>query len=114
MGKVAAPVISKLVKGIVYDNTEMPIPGANVLNLSTKTTIITDFDGNFSIEAKQGDTLEVFFVGYDSQRIVIKDRENMSKKITLKPAPAMMGDVYVEYERSFFGRIFHSIGNIFR
>ena len=43
------------VKGVIQDSDLMPIPGANVIVKNTNTGAISDFDGNFSIEAAQGD-----------------------------------------------------------
>ena len=48
----------KTVTGVVSDELG-PVAGANVVNQSTKAGTITDFDGNYSISAKQGDVLVV-------------------------------------------------------
>ena len=47
-----------LVKGNVIDNYELPFPGSQVINLRTNKKAITNFDGNYSIIAKLGDTLK--------------------------------------------------------
>jgi TonB-linked SusC/RagA family outer membrane protein len=52
----------KTVTGVVSDDLG-PVAGANVVNQSTKAGTITDFDGNYSISAKQGDVLVVSFAG---------------------------------------------------
>ena len=52
----------KTVTGVVSDELG-PVAGANVVNQSTKAGTITDFDGNYSISAKQGDVLMVSFAG---------------------------------------------------
>ncbi len=48
-----------------------PLPGATVLVQGTNDFATTDFDGNFTIEAAQGATLEVSFVGYTTQQVPV-------------------------------------------
>lgn len=52
----------KTVKGTVSDDLG-PAAGANVVIKGTKVGTTTDFDGNFTISAKEGDVLEISFVG---------------------------------------------------
>lgn len=52
----------KTVSGVVSDQSG-PIPGANVVIKGTKNGVQTDFDGKFSIKAKEGDVLVASFVG---------------------------------------------------
>ncbi|MNE47824.1 hypothetical protein D3C80_1422500 [compost metagenome] len=39
-----------IIKGKVTDQSGSPLPGATVMAKGTKTAVLTDFDGNFSIE----------------------------------------------------------------
>jgi iron complex outermembrane receptor protein len=55
------------VSGIVKDGTGEPVIGANVLVKGTTNGTITDFDGNFRLEANKGDIISVSFIGYQSQ-----------------------------------------------
>lgn len=57
------------VKGHVKDATGEPIIGANVLVKGTATGTITDFDGNFTLNAPQNATLSITFVGYKNVEI---------------------------------------------
>jgi TonB-linked SusC/RagA family outer membrane protein len=52
----------KTISGVVSDQSG-PIPGANVVIKGTKNGVQTDFDGKFSIKAKEGDVLVASFVG---------------------------------------------------
>ena len=52
------------VKGKVVDETGMPMIGVTVKVKGGKAASVTDFDGNFQIAAKQGDNLEISYVGY--------------------------------------------------
>ncbi len=49
----------------------MPLPGATVLVKGTKNGTTTDFDGNYTIKAKQGDVLEVSYVGYKTKSVTV-------------------------------------------
>ncbi|MCP9200889.1 SusC/RagA family TonB-linked outer membrane protein [Gramella sp. GC03-9] len=53
----------KTVTGTVTDSDGLPLPGVNVLIEGTNTGTQTDFDGNYSIQAEQGDVLVFSFVG---------------------------------------------------
>ncbi len=62
----------RTVTGKVADaNDGFGIPGATVTIKGTTTGTITDFDGNFSIQANENDVLVVSFVGYESQEITV-------------------------------------------
>jgi TonB-linked SusC/RagA family outer membrane protein len=52
----------KTVTGVVSDELG-PVAGANVVNQATKAGTTTDFDGNYSIKAKQGDVLVISYAG---------------------------------------------------
>lgn len=70
-----------VVKGIVKDTTGEPIIGANVIVKGTTNGTITDFDGNFLLNANKGDIIIISFIGYRSQEaqaaasmnIILKD-----------------------------------------
>jgi iron complex outermembrane receptor protein len=57
------------IKGHVKDVTGEPIIGANVLVKGTSNGTITDFDGNFVLNAPQNSILVFSFVGYKSAEI---------------------------------------------
>ncbi len=54
------------VKGHVKDATGEPIIGATVRVAGTQTGVVTDFDGNFQVQANQGQTLNVSYIGYQA------------------------------------------------
>ena len=58
------------VSGNVVDQDGQPIPGVTILdeNDNTKGTV-TDFDGNFTISVPSDGSLNVSFIGYESQTI---------------------------------------------
>lgn len=90
------------VKGIVLSGDTLPdggiskepLIGATISNKRTTLGAITNLDGHFGLPACIGDTLEVKYVGYESQTIVVT--ENMRDvEITLAPYQALMGEFVV-------------------
>ncbi|MCK0161685.1 TonB-dependent receptor [Allomuricauda sp. F6463D] len=59
------------VTGTVYDDQNVPLPGASVLLKGSTIGVITDFDGNYSIEAKNGDILVFSYVGFNTQEATV-------------------------------------------
>ena len=57
------------VSGVVKDNLGEPVIGASVLIKGTTTGTITDFDGNFTLQANQGDIIAISFIGYKTQEL---------------------------------------------
>ena len=56
----------KNVTGTVTDEDGVPLPVATIVVLETNEGVSTDFDGNYSISAEEGQTLQFSFVGYQS------------------------------------------------
>lgn len=63
-------VEKRVVKGLVLEaKTSEPLVAATVINKARKCGTLTDFDGNFCIEAEKEDSLTVSFYGYVTQRL---------------------------------------------
>ena len=59
------------ISGTVLDDQSQPLPGVSVAIKGTNQGTVTDFDGNYSIEASLGQTLVFTFVGFDAREIEI-------------------------------------------
>ena len=59
------------VSGTVTDDSSLPLPGVTIVVKGTTTGAVTDFDGNYSIAASNGDVLVFSFVGYDTQEVTV-------------------------------------------
>lgn len=80
------------IKGTVVDETGLSVIGASVVVKGTTNGCVTDIDGNFSLNAKPGDILEISFVGY--QTLTVKaTAQPMS--IVLKEDSEMLDEVVV-------------------
>ncbi|RZK66617.1 MAG: hypothetical protein EOO92_25060, partial [Pedobacter sp.] len=62
-------------------STDGPLPGATVVVKGTKTGVITDPNGKFSISAPANGTLVISIVGYDSQELTIGQANTYEVKL---------------------------------
>ena len=61
------------VSGLVTDESGVPLPGATVVVDQTNNGTTTDFDGNYSISASNGQSISISFVGYKTINILVAD-----------------------------------------
>ncbi len=66
------------VRGTIKDVTGEPIVGASILLQGTTSGVVTDYNGNFSIQAPGNGTLVISYVGYLTQTISINNRNIIS------------------------------------
>lgn len=67
------------VEGKITDASDgSAITGASILVKSTTRGTISDVNGNFSIDAAQGETLVISFIGYQSQEITLDNQSTLS------------------------------------
>ena len=59
--------------GTITDESKLPLPGANIVIKGTSKGTISDFDGNFTIEAKPDDILQISYLGYESREVKISN-----------------------------------------
>ncbi len=71
---------TKKIKGTVTDAMG-PVIGANVLEKGTTNGVITDFDGNFTLDVKPGATLVISFIGYTTQEVVVGNQSTINVKL---------------------------------
>ena len=80
-------------KGVVVDATGETVIGASVVVKGTTNGTITGIDGDFSLSGvKQGDVIQVSFVGYLTQEIKFKGE---SLKIILQEDSQTLQEVVV-------------------
>ena len=59
------------VKGTVLDESQLPIPGANVVIKGTTVGTITTGNGEFTMNAADGDVLQVSYIGYNTEEVTV-------------------------------------------
>ncbi len=67
---VSNVILAQEVNGVVTDETG-PLPGVSIVVKGTTIGTTTNFDGQYSINAGNGDTLIFSYVGFDTQRIKV-------------------------------------------
>ncbi|MCK5782459.1 MAG: TonB-dependent receptor [Flavobacteriales bacterium] len=92
VGNIAFAQTSQLA-GVVYDESNEPIPGASVIVKGTTIGTATDFDGNFTIKVEENSTIEVSFIGYTTYSTKVGTQTNVS--ITLQPDAAALDEVVI-------------------
>lgn len=68
----------KKVTGTVKDANGEPIIGATVVEKGTTNGTVTDFDGNFVLEATEGTSLEISYIGYKTQHLTADSGKTLS------------------------------------
>ena len=84
----------KKIKGTIKDSAGEPIIGANVI-LKGDATVgsITDIDGNFDLSVPSNATLQVSYIGYNTQDIPVGNKSFLN--ITLKEDTETLDEVVV-------------------
>jgi TonB-linked SusC/RagA family outer membrane protein len=82
-----------IIKGTVNDENGEPVIGATVKVKETQKGTITDFDGNYSIEAASNATLVFSYVGYVTQEVKVGGKSTLN--ITMKEDNTTLNDVVV-------------------
>ncbi|MFY0715244.1 TonB-dependent receptor [Seonamhaeicola sp. NFXS20] len=82
----------KTIRGIIVDESGVPLPGATIVLKGTTNGVSTNFDGEFSIEAELGETLKISFLGYETKEVLI-DSDYIS--ITLKTNNSLLDEVLI-------------------
>lgn len=73
------------IKGTVVDATGETLIGASVKVAGTTNGVVTDLDGNFTLNCKPGATLEVSYVGYKTMTVKAADGMKSRCKRMVKP-----------------------------
>ena len=92
--EVAEVQQSKVVKGHVVDS-DGPLIGATVLVKGTKSSAVTDANGNFTVTAKPGATIIISYVGYNT--LEVSADANLSRLVMVEDTNTMNEVVVIGY-----------------
>lgn len=70
-----------VIRGIITDENNEPLPGVSVLLKGTTTGTVTGDGGRFTISANKGQTLVISFIGYNTREVVIGAEPNLSLQL---------------------------------
>ena len=78
------------ISGSVTDDSNQPIPGANIIIVGTSTGTVTDFDGNFSLTSNQNPPFNVraSSVGFETVTLQV-DSNNQKLSFILKEGTSL-------------------------
>ncbi len=79
--------------GAVTSEDGQPLPGVNVLIKAANNGTVTDFDGNYTINASKGDKIEFNYLGFSTQVIAVTGQKTIN--VTLKQDTESLADVVV-------------------
>ncbi|MCR9227881.1 MAG: TonB-dependent receptor plug domain-containing protein [Flavobacteriaceae bacterium] len=78
LNETPKPSAQRTINGTVKDDMDQPLMGANVRVMGSTNGVITDFDGNFLIQATNGDVLEFSYIGMQTQTYTVQDQDSIS------------------------------------
>ncbi|WP_276866991.1 SusC/RagA family TonB-linked outer membrane protein [Bacteroides heparinolyticus] len=84
---------ARKITGRVVDVSGQPIIGASVLVKGSGTGAVTDIDGNFTVSAPVGSTLEISFIGYKAATVKVTNASSYA--ITLQDDSQALDEVVV-------------------
>ena len=83
----------KNITGTVIDENNDPLIGVSVTVAGLKGGVITDIDGKFLIQASEGETLVLSYLGYTTQKVQVKKENQYS--LQMRPDEQMIKEVVV-------------------
>ncbi len=90
------------VHGVVVDEFQEPVIGASVALKGTKTGVVTDVNGKFTLYSASGKTLVITYVGYERKEV--KAADGMTVELT--PASESISEVVVTGMQQMDKRLF--------
>lgn len=99
------------VRGVIKDETGEPIIGATVRVKGQSEGTVSDFDGNFSLDVTSDNTLQISYIGYQTQEFAVGKQHHFS--IVLEEDKKILNEVVViGYGTQKKGDITSSVGSV--
>lgn len=83
----------RIVSGTVSDTHGRPLLGVNIYVVNKSIGVVSDFDGNYSINAEEEDTLVFSYIGFVSNEVVLSSNKNVN--INLEEDQSQLDEVIV-------------------
>ena len=100
----------QVVTGTVTDQDGMPLPGATVVIKGTATATTADFNGNYTINATDGNLLIYSYVGYSIQEVRFRNQSTIN--ISLETDTSLDEVVVMGYQTKKRSEITSSVSTI--
>lgn len=99
------------VRGVIKDETGEPIIGATVRVKGQSEGTVSDFDGNFTLDVTDNNTLQISYIGYQTQEFAVGKQHHFS--IVLEEDKKILNEVVViGYGTQKKGDITSSVGSV--
>ena len=82
------------ITGRIIDSTGEPLIGVSIIEKGTTNGTITDWDGNYTLNAPTGATLQYSYIGYQSVEMVVEAGKTVID-LTMKEDTEMLDEVVV-------------------
>lgn len=82
-----------LVEGTVIDTEGIPIPSVNVIERGTSNGVLTNFDGEFSIDVPSDAVLQFSYIGYETVEVQVNGQTRL--QISMKAEASALEEVVV-------------------
>ena len=66
----------KIITGTIVDPNGIPVIGANIIEKGTTNGTVTDMDGKFSLSVTPGTTLQISYIGFNTQEVRVGSDTN--------------------------------------
>ena len=88
---------AKAIKGTIVDENGEPVIGATIVVMggSTQQGTVSDFDGNFGINAKPGQKLKITYIGYEE--MIVPAKQGMQVQLKVAAGVQLQGIEVVAY-----------------
>ena len=88
---------AKAIKGTIVDENGEPVIGATIIVMggSTQQGTVSDFDGNFGINAKPGQKLKITYIGYEE--MIVPAKQGMQVQLKVAAGVQLQGIEVVAY-----------------
>lgn len=98
-------------RGVIKDETGEPIIGATVRVKGQSEGTVSDFDGNFTLDVTDDNTLQISYIGYQTQEFAVGKQHHFS--IVLEEDKKILNEVVViGYGTQKKGDITSSVGSV--
>ncbi|MCH4553049.1 SusC/RagA family TonB-linked outer membrane protein [Aestuariibaculum lutulentum] len=86
-------LVQETIRGVVKDQSGMPLPGVTILIKGTNKGTTTDFDGQYAVYADDETVLVFSYIGYKTTEIVVGEKTKID--VVLEPDLSELEEVVV-------------------
>lgn len=93
LAATASSYAQNVVKGVVVDVADYPLPGVSVVVKGSSVGTTTDLDGRYSINVPKNGTLVFTYIGMAKQEVKVSGRKTLN--VTLQEDVSVLNEVVV-------------------